>query len=52
MKRVVILPVILSLLAALPLYSIKKDTKLILDELQKLATKIEKMDSTVTDIAN
>ncbi|MCK4761116.1 MAG: tol-pal system protein YbgF [Candidatus Aminicenantes bacterium] len=52
MKRVVILPVILSLLAALPLYSIKKDTKLILDELQKLATKIEKMDSTVTEIAN
>lgn len=52
MKKFVYIFVILIFLFTLPTYSIKKDTKLILNELQKLSKKIENLEQTVTTISD
>jgi tol-pal system protein YbgF len=51
MKRYIIVFFVVTLLCSLPVYSIRKDTKLILDELQKLAAVIESLEQKVTTIS-
>ena len=51
MKRYIIIFLVVTLLCALPVYSIRKDTKLILDELQKLAVVIKSLEEKVTIIS-
>jgi tol-pal system protein YbgF len=48
MKRTAILALIALLLSALPLPAVKKDTKMILDEIQKLADTVNALDSKVS----
>ena len=52
MKKTVNIFVILSMLFTLPAFSIKKDTKVILDELQKLNKRIENLEKTVTTVSD
>ena len=51
MKRYIIIFLVVTLLCTLPIYSIRKDTKLILDELQKLAVVLKSLEEKVTIIS-
>jgi tol-pal system protein YbgF len=51
MKRTVILAVIALLLSSLPLPAVKKDTKLILEEIQKLADTVIALDEKINTMA-
>jgi tol-pal system protein YbgF len=51
MKRTVLLVLIASLLISLPLPAVKKDTKLILDEIQKLADTVMALDKKINAMA-
>jgi tol-pal system protein YbgF len=51
MKRTVILALIVLLLSSLPLPAVKKDTKLILDEIQKLADTVNALDNKINTMA-
>jgi tol-pal system protein YbgF len=51
MKRTAILALMALLLGTLPLHAVKKDTKLILDEMQKLADAIIALDNRINTIA-
>jgi len=51
MKRTVILALVALLLSSLPLSAVKKDTKLILDEIQKLADTVAALDSKINVMA-
>ncbi|MFC2155680.1 tol-pal system protein YbgF [Acidobacteriota bacterium] len=52
MKKTIILVVTLCWLSTLPIYSIKKDTKLIIDELRKLDKKIERLEQAITEVSS
>jgi tol-pal system protein YbgF len=52
MKRSIIIFFVVTLLCWLPVYSIRKDTKLILDELQKFSVVLKSLEDKVTTISN